>query len=90
MFRVAKYYRVLTTQIYSSIIIAAKGIKRQLAKHVTPDKARTRRHLVGGWSAPAEGPYHSTDQPRGNVHSHVRLAIISSKSVPEKQCHKQG
>ena len=82
MFRVAKYYRVLTTQIYSSIIVAAEEIKRRLAKPVTLDKARTKRHSVGGWSAPAEGPSHSTDQPGGNVHGQVRLAIISSKLVP--------
>jgi hypothetical protein len=83
MFRVAKYYRVLTTQIYSSIIIAAEEVKRRLVKHVTLDKARTKCHLVGGRSAPAEGPSHSIDQPGGKVHGQVRLAIISSKLVPE-------
>ena len=41
------------------------------------------RHSVGGWSAPAEGPSHSTDQPGGKIHAQVRLAIISSKLVPE-------
>ena len=47
------------------------------------DRARTRHHSVGGVSAPAEGPSHSIDQPRGKVHGQVKLAIISSKSVPE-------
>ena len=46
------------------------------------------RHSAGGWSAPAEGPSHSTDQPGGKVHGQVRLANRSSKLVPEKQCHK--
>ena len=40
-------------------------------------------HSVGGWSAPAEGPSHSTDQPEGKVHGQVRLAIKSLKLVPE-------
>ena len=47
------------------------------------DEACTRHHSVGGVSAPAEGPSHSTDQPGGKVHGQVKLAIISSKSVPE-------
>ena len=34
-------------------------------------------------SALAEGPSHSTDQPGGKVHGQVRLAIMSSKLVPE-------
>ena len=42
-----------------------------------------KRHSAGGWSAPAEGPSHSTDQPGGKVHGQVRLAIKSSKLVPE-------
>ena len=42
-----------------------------------------KRQSVGGWSAPAEGPSHSTDQPGGKVHGQVRLAIISLKLVPE-------
>ena len=40
-------------------------------------------HSVGGWSAPAERPFHSTDQPGGRVKGQVRLAIRSSKLVPE-------
>ena len=39
--------------------------------------------LRGRWSAPAEGPSHSTDQPGGKVHGQVRLANRSSKLVPE-------
>ena len=46
-------------------------------------KARTRHRSVGGVSASAEGPSHSIDQPRSKVHGQVKLAIISSKSVPE-------
>ena len=38
---------------------------------------------MGGVSAPAEGPSNSTDQPGGKVHGQIRLAIISSKLVPE-------
>ena len=36
-----------------------------------------------GVSALAEGPSHSTDQPGSKVPGQVRLAIISSKLVPE-------
>ena len=42
-----------------------------------------RHQSVGGVSAPAERPSHSTDQPGGKVHGQVRLAIMSSKLVPE-------
>ena len=38
---------------------------------------------MGGVSAPAEGPSHSTDQPEGKVHGQVRVEIISSKLIPE-------
>ena len=38
---------------------------------------------MGGWSGPAEGTSHSIDKPGGRVHGQVRLAIISSKLVPE-------
>ena len=38
---------------------------------------------VGGVSAPAEGPSHSTDQLGGKTQGQVKLAIISSKLSPE-------
>ena len=38
---------------------------------------------MGGVSAPAEEPSHSTDQPGGKLHVQVRLAIMSSKGKPE-------
>ena len=41
------------------------------------------RDITQRVSALAEGPSHSTDQPRGKVHGQVKLAIISSKLVPE-------
>ena len=48
------------------------------------------RHSAGGWSAPAEGPSHSTDQPGGRVQGQVRLANRSSKLVPEKKTVPQA
>ena len=38
---------------------------------------------MGGESAPAEEPSYSTDQPGGKLHGQVRLAIMSSKGIPE-------
>ena len=99
MFRVAKYYRVPNYTNYSSVIVSAEAIKHLTKgsdiKHITKGsdvsiKPVRKRHSAGGWSAPAEGPSHSTDQPGGRVQGQVRLATRSSKLVPEKQCHKQG
>ena len=42
-----------------------------------------RHQSVGGVSAPAERPSHSTDKAEGKVNGQVSPAIISSKSVPE-------
>ena len=47
------------------------------------DKAHTRHHSEGEASAPAEEPFHSTDQPGGREHGQVKPAIISSKASPE-------
>ena len=83
MFRVAKYYRIPNYTNYSSVIVSAKAIKHLTKGSDVSIKPVRKRHSAGGWSAPAEGPSHSTDQPGGRVHDQVRLAIISSKLVPE-------
>ena len=90
MFKVAKYYRVPNYTNYSSVIVSAEVIKHLTKESDVSIKPYEKHHSVGGWSAPAEGPSHSTDQPGGKVHGQVRLANRSSKLVPEKQCHKQG
>ena len=83
MFRVAKYYLIPNYTNYSSVIVSAKAIKHLMKGSDVSIKPIRKRHSVGGWSAPAEGPSHSTDQPGGKVHSQVRLTNRSSKLVPE-------
>ena len=73
---------------YSSIIVSAEAIKHLTKGSDVSIKPVRKRHSAGGWSAPAEGPSHSTDQPGGKVHGQVRLANRSSKLVAKKQCHK--
>ena len=90
MFRVAKYYRVPNYTNYSSVIVSAEAIKHLTKGSDVSIKPIRKVSLSGGWSGPAEGPSHSTDQPGGKVHGQVRLANRSSKLVPEKQCHKKG
>ena len=71
------------TQIIQVSLFSGSS-KRQLAKGCDASiKTVRKRHSAGGWSAPAEGLSHSTDQPGGRVQGQVRLAIISSKLVPE-------
>ena len=90
MFRVAKYYRSPNYTNYSSVIVSAEAIKHLTKGSDVSINPYETRHSAGEWSAPAEAPSHSTDQPGGNVHGQVRLVNRSLKLVPEKQCHKQG
>ena len=83
MFRVAKYYRSMNYTNYSSVIVSAEAIKHLTKGSDVSIKPVRKRHSAGGWSAPAEGPSHSTAQPGGKVHGQVRLANRSSKLVPE-------
>ena len=53
----------------------------QLTIKRSPDEARTRHQYIE--LALAGEASHSTDQPGAKVHGQVRLAIISSKLVPE-------
>ena len=84
MFRVAKYYRVPNYTNYSCVIVSAESIKYLTKESDVSIKPIRKCHSAGGWSAAAEGPSHSTDQPGGKVHGQVRLANGSSKLVPEK------
>ena len=83
MFRVPKYNRVPNYINYSSVIVSAEAIKHLTKGSDVSIKPVRKRHSAEGWSAPAEGPSHSTDQPGGKVQGHVRLAIKSSKLVLE-------
>ena len=79
----SKVLQSSTTQIIQVSLFSGSS-KRQLAKGGDASiKPVRKRHSAGGWSAPAEGPSHSTDQPGGRVQGQVRLAIKSSKLVPE-------
>ena len=72
-----------TTQIIQVSLFSGSS-KRQLAKGGDAlIKPVRKRHSAGGRSAPDEGPSHSTYQPGGKVQGQVRLAIKSSKLVPE-------
>ena len=82
-FRKVKYYRVQLLKLFKSHCFS-RSSKRRLTKGCDAlIKPVRKHHSVGGWSALAEGPSHSTDQPGGKVQGQVRLAIISSKLVPE-------
>ena len=60
-FRIVKYYRVPSTQ-FIQVSLFSGSSKRQLAKGGdTSIKPIRKCHSAGGWSAPAEGPSHSTD-----------------------------
>ena len=79
----SKVLQSSTTQIIQ-VSLFSRSSKRQLVKGCDASiKLVRKRHSVGGWSAPAEGPCHSIDQPGGRVKGQVRLAIKSSKLVPE-------
>ena len=79
MIRVAKYYRIPNYTNYSKVIVSAEAIKYLTKRSDVSIKPVRKHHSAGGWSAPAEGPSHSTDQPGGKVHDQVRLANRSSK-----------
>ena len=63
MFRVAKYYRVPNYTNYSRVKVSAEVIKHLTKESDVSIKPYEKHHSVGGWSAPAEGPPHSTDSP---------------------------
>ena len=70
----SKVLQSSTTQIIQVSLFSGSS-KRQLAKGCDASiKLARKRHSAGGWSAPAEGPSHSIDQPGGKVHDQVRLA----------------
>ena len=84
------YYKTkLSKTVVQTITVSSEFEKQRKIEHDGYNTAQRYTKLAQAWyhssgSLPAEDGSHSTDQPEGKEQGQVRLAVWSSKLIPEK------